>query len=118
MSPSNFCQVNVTTPLPGTPLWEYARERGLIPEEIDWRQYSLDPNLTTTPDFYVDEEIPFEEFRRLVDETFHLANSRRFESILRRFSWRYVANAVRRPGLAFKIVGDWLRYRALPAWKT
>lgn len=113
LSPSNFCQVNVTTPLPGTPLWEYARQRGLIPEEIDWRQYSLNPTLSTAPDFYVNEVIPFEEFRKLVDETFHLANSRRFESILRRLSTRYVVNAFRRPGLALQIVSDWFRYRAL-----
>ena len=112
-SPLNFCQVNVTTPLPGTPLWEYARERGLIPEQIDWRQYSLDPSLASAPDFYVNEEIPFDEFRKIVDETFHLANSRRLESILRRFSPRYAANAIRRPGLAFQILRDWAKYRAL-----
>ncbi|MDZ7373108.1 MAG: B12-binding domain-containing radical SAM protein [candidate division KSB1 bacterium] len=113
LSPQNFCQVNVTTPLPGTPLWDYARQRGLIPHEIDWRQYSLDPTLASAPDFYVNEVIPFSEFRRLVDETFHLANSRRFESILRRLSWRYVTHAIRRPRLALQIVGDWLRFRAL-----
>jgi len=113
MSPSNFCQVNVTTPLPGTPLWEYARERGLIPKEIDWRQFSLDPSLSTAPDFYVNEVIPFEEFRRLVEETYHLANSRRLEAIVRKMSWRYLARAIQRPRLALRIVGDWLRFRGL-----
>jgi len=38
MDPKNFCQVTVTTPLPGTKLWDYALSKGYIKEDLDWQQ--------------------------------------------------------------------------------
>ena len=107
----NFCQVTVTTPLPGTPLWEHAVRKGLDPDAIDWRQFSLSPLVSNRGDFYVNEHIPFQEFKRLVDETARLGNSRRLEAIIGRMNWRYAWRAIRSPTLALKIVGDYLRHR-------
>ncbi len=33
--------VSITTPFPGTKLWEMCREKGLIPDKIDWRNFNL-----------------------------------------------------------------------------
>jgi anaerobic magnesium-protoporphyrin IX monomethyl ester cyclase len=38
-------QVTVTTPFPGTKLWEMCKEKGVIPENIDWTNFNLN-NLT------------------------------------------------------------------------
>ncbi|MDZ7294029.1 MAG: B12-binding domain-containing radical SAM protein [candidate division KSB1 bacterium] len=109
--PQNFCQVSVTTPLPGTALWEYAVERGIIGQEVDWSQFSLNPELSLQPDFYVNEEIPFAEFQRLVRETMEIAGSRRLPAILRHLSRHYVVQALRRPDLALRIARDYLKHR-------
>lgn len=37
--------VSVTTPFPGTKLWEMCKEKGIIPEKIDWSNFNLS-NLT------------------------------------------------------------------------
>jgi len=107
-NPRNFCQVTVVTPLPGTQLWEYALSKGYVTEEPDWRQFSLSPILSQRRDFYVNEHIPFEEFLEIAKETCNIANSRRLTSILSRFSLRYVKRAFQDPGLALKIIKDFL----------
>jgi radical SAM superfamily enzyme YgiQ (UPF0313 family) len=108
-SAKNFCQVTVTTPLPGTPLWDEAVRGGLDPERIDWKQYSLNPLLSDNVDFYVNKRIPFREFQKLVRDTVALGNSRRLESILTNFSWRYLKRIVQDPRLAWTILKDYAR---------
>jgi anaerobic magnesium-protoporphyrin IX monomethyl ester cyclase len=111
MSSKNFCQLTVTTPLPGTQLWDYAIEKAYITENIDWRQFSLSPTLSKRKDFYVNEHIDFDEFLVLAKETQELTNSRRLKSILSNFSWRYFIRMFDDPRLAFKIVKDYLKFK-------
>ncbi len=111
MSPRNFCQLTVTTPLPGTKLWDYALEKGYIKEDIDWRQFSLSPLTSQRDDFYVNEHIEFDDFRKIVIDTMNLANSRRLRSILSNFSWRYIKRMITEPGLGLKILKDYFKYR-------
>ncbi|MFQ5864179.1 MAG: B12-binding domain-containing radical SAM protein [bacterium] len=110
-STKNICQVNVTTPFPGTELWDYAVEKGLVSEDTDWRQFSFDPRLAHHQDFYINEHIDFEEFQRIVRETVELARSRWLKSIVANFSLRYVRRAFTHPKLAYKIVRDYLKHR-------
>ncbi len=110
MHPRNFCQVTVTTPLPGTSLWNDALEKGLIPETVDWRQFSLSPLMSKRADFYINEHIPFETFLKVVQDTMDLCNSRRLRSILTRFSWRYILRIFAQPRLAFKILENYLKF--------
>lgn len=111
MNVRNFCQITVTTPLPGTGLWEYALEKGMVSEDVDWRQFSLSPETTHRRDFYVNEHIDFAEFLKLVEETRSLANSRRLKSILSRFSWHYVQRILEDPKLAWRILRDYVAHR-------
>ncbi len=108
LHPRNFCQVTVVTPLPGTQLWDYALEKGYLSAEPDWKQFSLSPLQSQKRDFYVNEPIPFDEFLKIVDETTSIANSRRLRSILTRFSWRYLKRALEEPGLAWKIIKNFI----------
>ncbi len=109
-STDNFCQVTVTTPLPGTALWEYALDKGTVSEDVDWSQYSLNPALSVHPDYYVNEHIPFSDFLDIVRETEQIAGSRRLRSIMKKMSWRYVARAIGNPRLALKIIRDYFRH--------
>lgn len=111
MSPKNFCQITVTTPLPGTKLWDYSVEKGHIKEDIDWRQFSLSPLMSNREDFYVNEHIDFNEFQKIAQYTMALANSRRLKSIFSKFSWYYIKRIYNDPKLAVKILMDYLRFR-------
>ncbi|MHC4711740.1 MAG: B12-binding domain-containing radical SAM protein [Planctomycetota bacterium] len=42
----DFTDVYVLTPLPGTPVWEYALERGLVSNDMDWSR--LDVNFASS----------------------------------------------------------------------
>jgi len=107
----NFCQLTVTTPLPGTGLWDYALRKGYITEDVDWRQFSLSPLVSNRKDFYINEYIDFDEFQRIALDTMSLCNSRRLKSIMSKFSLRYVKRIFEDPKLAIKIVTDYLKYR-------
>ena len=111
MDTKNFCQLTVTTPLPGTKLWEEALEKGHISEEVDWRQFSLSPLTSTRKDFYVNEHIDFDKFQEIAEDTMALCNSRRLKSIMSKFSWHYVRRIFEEPQLAVKILRDYLKFR-------
>jgi len=34
--------IYVLTPLPGTPIWEYAKERGMVSEKMDWSTLNVE----------------------------------------------------------------------------
>ncbi len=110
MDTRNFCQLTVTTPLPGTELWDYALQKRYINEDVDWRQFSLSPLVSNREDFYVNEHIPFDEFQKIAEETMSLANSRRLKSILSNFSWYYVKRILTNPKLAIKILRDYMTH--------
>jgi len=111
MDTKNFCQLTVTTPLPGTQLWDYALQKGYITEDVNWRQFSLSPLISTRKDFYINEHIDFNKFQNIVEDMMALCNSRRLKSIMSKFSLHYVRRIFEDPKLAMKIVMDYLRYR-------
>lgn len=43
----NYFDINVLTPFPGTPIWDYAKARGLVSEDMDWDK--LFYNITFDP---------------------------------------------------------------------
>jgi radical SAM superfamily enzyme YgiQ (UPF0313 family) len=61
----NMC---VTTPLPGTELWELCKEKGLVSDSMDWNK--LDFGNVNNPDLlYINESgIPYLRFKELLQE--------------------------------------------------
>ncbi len=62
--------VSVTTPFPGTKLWEMCKERKVIPDKIDWREFNLN-NLT-----FALSEIPPERMQEIHKEFLNLVMER------------------------------------------
>lgn len=60
--------VSVTTPLPETELWDYAKERGIITQNIDWSQFRLGFNPVDDKEipFYLGD-VPKDEFLEFMD---------------------------------------------------
>lgn len=63
----------LTVPLPGTELWSWALQRGLVSETMDWRRLNLafqNPDFDWDTFLYLNEDnVPRERFRRLVLES-------------------------------------------------
>jgi radical SAM superfamily enzyme YgiQ (UPF0313 family) len=62
--------VSITTPFPGTKLWEMCEEKGVIPKEIDWEKFSLN-DLT-----WELSDIPMERMREIHKEFLNLVMQR------------------------------------------
>ena len=61
----------LTTPVPGTPYWDYAMQKGLVDEDMDWNKLNLDFTKLQSFDFnkavYLNEDlISRERFREIV----------------------------------------------------
>lgn len=111
MDTRNFCQLTVTTPLPGTQLWDYALDKKYITEDVDWRQFGLSPLTSNRPDFYINEHMDFDEFQKIAMDTMSLCNSRRMKSILSKFSFQYFLKIFKQPKLACQIFSDYIKNR-------
>jgi len=98
----SHAHLSVTTPLPGTELWEYAKEKGLVSEDMDWRRVDFgnpdNPNLV-----YINDALPKNEFEKLKNMVQGLCNrynkpdtlSEKIQIILgKRFAWRSVIKSI------------------------
>jgi len=55
----------VLTPFPGTPVWEYAKSRGLVSEQMDWERLNVDFGSHTHDAVIVSEKLSREEITTL-----------------------------------------------------
>lgn len=78
-SPLSEVRTYVLTPLPGTPIWEYARERGLVNDNMDWDQLDLTENPSNK--IVLSETLSVEE----MDKLYALFDRERMSRQLRRF---------------------------------
>jgi len=67
------------TPLPGTPIWDYARDRGLVSSDMDWSRLDLTEN--PSDKVVISETLTVEE----LDNLYSLFDRERMRRQLRRF---------------------------------
>lgn len=65
-TPMSHVHVSVTTPLPGTELWEICKEQGLVSDRMDWRR--LDFGNPSNPDLIYcnDATVPWQRFHEIL----------------------------------------------------
>lgn len=57
--------VSITTPLPGTELWEYCKKTGIVDEfDVNWEKFNMNPSINLSEHFYINKKIPYEKFNR------------------------------------------------------
>lgn len=98
----SHAHLSVTTPLPGTQLWEYAKEKGFVDENMDWRRLDFgnpnNPRLVYINDAL--EKNEFEKMKTMIQNLcdFHNKNNtlyEKFQILLgKRFAWRYLIKAI------------------------
>lgn len=92
--------VNIATPYPGTKLWQWCNEQGLIPESFDWSDF----NMTDVPVSICD--IPPKELDKLQLEIFGIKPVK-FSRLLKRGLWHPLKTAhwaLRYPSTAANII--------------
>jgi radical SAM superfamily enzyme YgiQ (UPF0313 family) len=59
--------LNITTPLPGTEIWEIAKNKGIVNEDMDWSKFfdSLDH---PEDQIYINEKVPHDEFIKIFND--------------------------------------------------
>lgn len=63
------CHISITTPLPGTELWELAKKRNLVDEyNINWDFFNAEPLSDPTKNFYMCETVPQKDFIKIYAE--------------------------------------------------
>lgn len=114
--------VYLLVPYPGTRIWDYAKERGLVDDRMDWGRLNVE-SFDARREMLLTDEIEAEELQRLyiqirgelekrLDETAGYLYARDYDaaSLL---SLRKIARAVRNPGKAVSFLRNLIRYRVL-----
>ena len=68
--------LSVFTPYPGTEAFEYVKKLNLLPERIDWENYSHQ-----SPENYFCPNVPFEDFKKIVAEAFRITDRKNTDII-------------------------------------
>ncbi len=89
--------INVLTPFPGTPVWDYALSRGLVSNDMDWAK--LDFNINSEP-VILSEKISREEISSVLVKVDKSKKRKRLK--------RKIKNVIRHPN---KYIAMWLRNR-------
>lgn len=62
----------ILTPIPGTELWQYAKEKGLVSDDMEWDKLNQDPRRDAfdwNSMIYLNEDgIPKNEFKKIIEE--------------------------------------------------
>lgn len=66
-NPIDTMEICVTTPLPGTELWEYAKQRNLVSNNMDWDKLNI-KSVSGKDNIMLDEAISREEFIEICKE--------------------------------------------------
>lgn len=73
-TPMSHVHVSVTTPLPGTELWEMCKAQGMVNDSMDWRR--LDFGNPRNPDLIYcnDGTVPHDRFREILAEAHRVSD--------------------------------------------
>ncbi|MBU0979033.1 B12-binding domain-containing radical SAM protein [Patescibacteria group bacterium] len=70
--------INLLTPYPGTPVWDYAQDRGLVNDKMDWDILDIDFEYNHQKAIILSEKIKREELYRLFTKFKHEQTRRLF----------------------------------------
>lgn len=96
-----YFQITMLTPLPGTPLWDYAKEHGLVNDNMQWDKLSLDINESNIRDrVYLGDAVNRNELWKLIKEPLMLQERKKaanYKIDLKKNGMRYLGQLFRNP---------------------
>jgi len=112
-NPINMLELGITTPYPGTELWEYAKRRGFVDESMDWDKLDVQPLNGCKDNIILDEEISREEFIKIyqlfkkeLDKRNICLSDFKISDI---FSFGLIKLAIQRPIETAKIISNFIK---------
>jgi radical SAM superfamily enzyme YgiQ (UPF0313 family) len=70
------------TPYPGTPLWDYAKEKGLVSDDMDWDRLDINENTRFQNRIILSESLSPETIARLFKKFVRVSRRKYFERLL------------------------------------
>jgi len=89
------------SPLPSSALWDYAEEKGLVSEDMDWDR--LHANIGSTKLPYLNEAMTYKEFRKMIPEIQEEYKKCNYRHGQLKVKWRYLLN----PNLIKRFLSNW-----------
>jgi radical SAM superfamily enzyme YgiQ (UPF0313 family) len=112
----NSVSVGILTPYPGTPLWGYSKEKGLVSESMDWGLLEAKPHrlLKKGNNFiYLNEVIPKKRFLEIVARFQSILDYQTFMAVSRKVTVKEIKKAVFKPGRLWQLIKGVLKIRLL-----
>lgn len=103
----NSISVSILTPYPGTPLWRYSKEKGLVDESMEWGLLEAKPHrlLKSRGKFvYLNEVIPKSRFLKIVAKFQAILDYQAFIHSLRRISLREIKKVFLKPARLWQLL--------------
>lgn len=72
--PLDFVGVSITTPIPGTELWEIAKKDGIVTDDMDWEKLGTRPTKNLEENIYMNKEIERRDFVKIYGQFRKLAD--------------------------------------------
>jgi anaerobic magnesium-protoporphyrin IX monomethyl ester cyclase len=70
------------TPYPGTPLWDYAKEKGLVSDEMDWNRLDINENTNFDNRIILSENLSPEILRKLFKQFSSVSRKKYFQRLI------------------------------------
>lgn len=113
--PLRSMHLSITTPLPGSELWDYCKEKNIVTDDMDWHLFNMEPQASLENNFYINEQVPYKEFLNIFRQTQsqirykHLKNTSL--KFLLRTLYKYMKYAISHPKIAYMFVYSLLQSR-------
>jgi radical SAM superfamily enzyme YgiQ (UPF0313 family) len=99
-SPINLIDIYALTPYPGTPIWEYAKSRGLVSEDMQWSKLDINFQNNYQHSIIVSETLSRQEIIKLFKKFYRL---RFFKNIIGILTHPYLMDL---PKTAIRLLGQ------------
>lgn len=98
-------EICITVPLPGTELWEYAKQRKLVNDYMNWDILSMHPIESGLGNILLDDEMTKEEFAKLFKLFTNEIETRPLKIKLSNlFSWKLIKLAIRNRDVTLEVL--------------
>lgn len=103
--------ISITTPLPGTELWGYCVQKGIIdPNKVDWERFDLEPTRNGIKEnIYINDAVPFKEFESIYAEFREASLMKEMSNLNKVISFDMLKKAIRKPKKALKILPKFIK---------
>lgn len=101
--PLKSMHISVTTPLPGTELWNNCKKEGIVSDDMDWTMFNMEPQTKLKNNMYINREVLQDEFADIFKKAQHEIKQKhiRDATIKSMLKFCYVKDALLHPKRAF-----------------